>query len=1147
MRTLPAVTVVFGAWLLALGSVPAAAQVVAAWDFDDVQGAVVPDRSGLGNDLTVRLGTLVKGVHGKALALEGNGTGALCLGASGGSAGPGLTLEAWLRPGDSQPASFPALVRKEGHYALRFSGNRLGLLVWSGGAPQSVNSTRTDWPAGQWLHVAGTCDGTTLRLYVNGVLDASATPGVPLPVEAAPLQCFVGCGMSGYNLRGELDEVRILSQALSAEDVRQRYEAGLAWLKQEREVTVTPQDIGRAPAPFRKPPREVKMVQPGFLWVEAEDFADYGGWTLDTQYVHFMGSAYLLASGVGKSVADARTEVTLPTAGRYRLWVRCRNWLPEFSPGQFAVLANGQVVARTFGRDPGSEWRWEDGGVVALNAGPNTLALHDLTGYYGRCDALLLTSDQDYRPPTKLDAVTQERARLTGLSLVPQPRGEYDVIVVGAGAAGCCAAIAAARNGARTALVQDRPVLGGNSSTEAGVPINGAGSCHPNAREGGIIEEAGRVKARNGYPQMSQAFADVAAMEPNLTVLCNQRVTAVRMQDAATIAAVQATDTLSGAISEYRARLFIDCTGDGWVGYYAGAKFRLGREPGSEYNESLAPKVSDNITMSGCLMGGNALGYRAVDTGQAAPYAPPPWAPTFTSMTGYGRQVEHVAGGNWWMEHRGTVDDLWNPEVARDELIRITYGYWDYVKNRWEDRAKAANFALAFVPILDAKRETRRLLGDYVLNQNDCQAGRVFPDAISYGGWPLDVHHPEGIYSSPEAGAFDTNTHVPIYTIPFRCLYSANLRNLLMAGRDISVSHIALGTVRVQGTLAPLGQAAGTAAALAVRHQTTPRGIYQQHLAELQRVLVQQDQHIPGLAVPDPDNLARQASEVACSSQADYELFRREEVQPDKAHELTVDRAVVLPVGTAPRALELLLQSKLDQPLDLALHIAPVTDSKRLQTTATEGFTTSASVPPGEHWVRFSLPRWVETPCVALWLPATPGVSWRLMKTAPAGAQRAYGSAASGQWTVLAGQYYAFCADPPWRSPADFAVRHLNDGQTRPDASGAGLWTSDPAQPLPQWAELRFAQPVTAHRVQLTFDTDVNAPYHDVALVPQCVRDYEVTAFDGHEWRSLAKVTGNFQRHRCHDFPPLALTKLRVTVTATNGAASARVYEVKLY
>ncbi|MBM3334459.1 FAD-dependent oxidoreductase, partial [Candidatus Sumerlaeota bacterium] len=587
---------------------------------------------------------------------------------------------------------------------------------------------------------------------------------------------------------------------------------------------------------FRKPPREAREVAPGFLWIDAEDFADYGGWWIDTQFVAFMGSAYLIAAGVCKPVNDAVTTIEVARPGRYRLWVRSKNWHPEHSPGRFKVAINGQAAAQVFGAGKTRAWVWESGGDFDLPAGPARLSLQDLTGAYGRCDALILTTDAQYTPPDGTDALARERSRLTGISLEPRDAGDYDVVVVGAGTAGSCGAIAAARLGAKTILIQDRPVLGGNASIEMGVPPQGASSRQPNAREGGIMEEALRITVARDFVTVSDAFTELAAAETNLTVMLNERVMAVDMAASDRIAAVRMVNTLDGRISRARGKQFIDCTGDGWVGFYAGAYYRLGRESRAETGEELAVDEPDNITMSGCAFGPHSTFFNTVDRNKATPFKPPVWAAKLPPPEEFGRAIRSANSGSWWLEHEGTIDDLNDPELARDELIRIVFGYWDFLKNRWPERERSANYELVHVPIWNAKRETRRLMGDYVLTQQDVQRGRVFPDRISYGGWPLDVHHPRGIYSGKE-GPFHYNAPTALYTIPYRCLYSRNIANLLFAGRNCSVTHVALGSVRVESTLATLGQAAGTAAGLCVRHQAMPRDIYTDHLAELQQVL----------------------------------------------------------------------------------------------------------------------------------------------------------------------------------------------------------------------------------------------------------------------------------------------------------------------
>ena len=250
--------------------------------------------------------------------------------------------------------------------------------------------------------------------------------------------------------------------------------------------------------PFRKEPRPVKEEVAGFLWADAADFQSYGGWALDTQHVGFMGSSYLLAHGTSRTVKDATLKLKNVKAGKYRLWVRSRNWFAEHAPGQFGVSVNGKDASITFGAQKETGWTWQDGGVHELG-GAATLALQDKTGQFGRCSSIILTRDLDYKPPVDVEAFKKERARLSGVSDAIKPAGSFDVVVVGAGVSGCCAALAAAREGAKVVLVSDRPVLGGNASAEIGVPVQGAANHQGLDRETGIIEEAGRLGKAKGH------------------------------------------------------------------------------------------------------------------------------------------------------------------------------------------------------------------------------------------------------------------------------------------------------------------------------------------------------------------------------------------------------------------------------------------------------------------------------------------------------------------------------------------------------------------------------------------------------------------------------------------------------------------------
>ena len=1133
--------------LLATSSI-AQDSLVAHWPFDEVEGVVTPDVSGSGHEAVVTSAELVKGVVGKAIRFDGRVSGVRCDSPVNLELSDQLTLEAWVNPSARPSGGFPAVIRRDGAYALRFSEGRLGFLLWFDGKVTSVVSRQTEWEPGRWYHVAGIYDGAEMRLFIDGQLD----PYSPIPhtgqVDPSITAAGIGSCLGRYAFDGVIDEVKVYTRGLTEAEVAASHQAGLDSLAAQANVTVEPTFIGKKREVFRKPVRDITTVQDGFLWVDAEDFTEYGGWLLDTQFVHIMGSAYLIAAGVGEPVADATVTVNVPASGTFRVWVRSKNWLTAGSPGKFCVSVGGTLSGKVCGATDAEAWVWEAVGDYELPAGDTQIALHDETGYYGRCDALILTTDLDYTPPAEAEAIHTERARLTGLSLEPTEAGEWDVIVVGAGAAGSCAALASARMGAKTALIQNRPVLGGNSSVELGVPINGAGSLHPNARETGVVEEVGRIRARYGFPKMSAAFQKAAEDEADLSVFLNQHVFGVEMAGDSRIAAVKAVDTLRNTVTVYRAKAFLDCTGDGWVGYYAGAEYRLGREARGEFDEDLAPAVADKITMSGCLMGDLALSFRSTDTGEPAPYTPPAWVPTLPPHEEFGRSIRSVSGGEWWLEHPGDIDDLWDPERARDELILVSMAYWDHIKNAWDQRARADRYKLSFIPITLAKRESRRLIGDYILNQNDVLSARVFEDRISYGGWPLDIHHPEGIFSGPD-GPFDYNAHVPIYTIPFRCLYSKNIDNLLFAGRDMSVSHVALGTVRVQGTLSACGQAAGTAAAMCVERGITPRDLGRDHITLLQQTLLKNDQSIPEVANEDPDDLARSAT-VICSSYQEFQEFAVEDFQDEgELHPLNMSRGVMFPRGERTRldSLHLRLRSENADPTPVTLHLregaeagdfSPAEDLLTVTTTV-EG--------DAESWVSFPIGRDIDAPYIIAWLERAEGISWRLMSAAPLGSCRAYGSGTDNVWTVVEGQYYGFHTDPPVAIRANYEPENLNNGIARIVGESPNMWASSARETLPQWIELSWPEPQSIGAVYLTFDTDLNASWHNVPLPRQTVRDYTLAYHDGERWVTLVEEQSNFQRRRVHRFDAVATTRLRLTVHATNGVKHARVYEIRAY
>ena len=355
------------------------------------------------------------------------------------------------------------------------------------------------------------------------------------------------------------------------------------------------------------------------IWIETERFEDLGGWTNDAQFVHQMGSPYLLAIGLNGPVEDAVTTAKVPSAGKYRLWARTRDWLPPYSPGRFQIVVNGKPVDRVFGQSKAKGWVWEDGGLHELAAGSLEVRLHDLTGHYGRCDAILLTGDQGYRPPTERQSLLAARVAFGGVSREIQSQGPYDTVVVGGGLAGTMAALASARTGARTALIQDRPVLGGNASTEILVEPQGDTTREPlDPGETGIIEEF-----RGPSDQYSSRMLTLCKGERRLDVFLNAHATGVQRKETGRIAAVEVLDVKTGQRMAFAGSIFIDCTGDGAIGVWAGAEHRHGREPGAMYRETRAPERGDGGTMGGTLRYATEVGPDAV------PFAAPAWAHKF--------------------------------------------------------------------------------------------------------------------------------------------------------------------------------------------------------------------------------------------------------------------------------------------------------------------------------------------------------------------------------------------------------------------------------------------------------------------------------------------------------------------------------------
>lgn len=755
----------------------------------------------------------------------------------------------------------------------------------------------------------------------------------------------------------------------------------------------------------------------------------------------------------------------------------------------------------------------------------------------------------------------------------------YDIVVIGGGLAGICAALAAARLGSKVALIHDRPVLGGAASSESRAPIGGAmswGGRHDiwyhYARETGIIEE---IALENSFRNPGSIWSlwdmvlwEKVSAEPKITLYLNTSAMKSKMKDNSTIAGVYAWQSTTFQEFLVEGDIFIDASGDGHIAYDAGAEYRMGRESKDEFGESLAPEKADAYTMALTIM----IGWR--DVGRPVSFTPPKWAKTLsdaellpmkatrTERGSYPGNRFHDAVhlktqemGFWWLEYGGMRDTIKDSEEIRDELLKLAYGLWNKIKNY--DKG-AENLDLVWVGASPGKRESRRFIGDYILTQNDILSHTLFPDRIAYGGFTIDLHTPGGIYSR-YAGA----EHLPtygLYSIPFRCLYSKNIKNLLMAGRIISVTHVALGSTRIQKQTALIGQAAGTGAHLCIKYNTIPRVIREKYVMELQQLLLKHDAFILGLKNDDPGDLARAAMVVASSTQ-------RLDVMPSVEYELNVSE-LDSPMGemfliTEPKieSIDLLLESRIENDVELQLGLRPAISIDDF--SSEEDIATTSSVIPGtgcpqpvnqqppiapvkRTLVTFKLGKELEPGYYWIWLPKMPDIYWCGVSREPIATRRV--NMVNGEWRPIKRRgTYCFRLMPP---SLPYKAENVVNGVTHP-TDGPNIWISENG--LPQYVELDFGRPKHISKVYLTFDSNLD---EEITLAwggrtpmppSELVRDYTLYCDLDGSWVKLVEEKGNYQRHRKHSFDPVTTRKIRLEVQATNGIPQARIYEIRCY
>lgn len=577
------------------------------------------------------------------------------------------------------------------------------------------------------------------------------------------------------------------------------------------------------------------MLRPGaasaegvarLVLVEPESFETLGGWVIDQQFMDQMGSPFVLAHGLGVPVADASATIAFPGGGTYRVWVRTRDWVAPWkapgTPGRFQVLIDGQALAATFGTK-GAEWHWQDGGTVRVGASAR-VALHDLTGFEGRCDAILF-ADPAFVPPNRDRELASFRRKALGQPETPEDGGTFDLVVVGGGIAGTCAALAGARLDLKVALVQDRPVVGGNSSSEVRVWLQGARNVAPYERLGDLVAELEQARsAHYGPANTGDLYEDqeklaVLRAEKNIRLFLGHRVNAAD-SETGRIKAVVAQEITSGRRVRLAGRWFADCTGDGCLGALVDADY--------------------DMTVPGHM--GQCNLWNVAKTDRPQPFPRCPWALDLADKPFPGRDKEKpdpLKLGGWYWESGFERDPIENGEHIRDWNFRAMYGAWDALKNI--DKV-LPDYKLNWCAHISGKRESRRLLGDVVLMKEDLVGNRQFPDGCVPTGWKIDVHRPDPRYEQGfEGSAFiaraDFGPYEMPYWVPYRCLYSRNVQNLFMAGRDISVTHEALGAVRVMRTCGIMGEIVGMAASLCRKYDCDPRGVYENRMDELKQLM----------------------------------------------------------------------------------------------------------------------------------------------------------------------------------------------------------------------------------------------------------------------------------------------------------------------
>ncbi len=716
---------------------------------------------------------------------------------------------------------------------------------------------------------------------------------------------------------------------------------------------------------------------------------------------------------------------------------------------------------------------------------------------------------------------------------------EADVVVVGAGPAGVCAAVAAARLGSKVILTGDRPVLGGNSSSEIRVWTRGAtGAGNIFAEEMGTW---GDFKMRNLYTNVlgnpvlwDEVLLEAVLKEPNLKLLLNTHITNIEMCSENEIKAASGFQLSSEKKFRLRGKMFLDCTGDATLGAQAGVNYRVGKESKEEYHEEFAPGQQEAGTL------GNTIFFYTRKVDHKVDFIAPDYAYTLErveAMLGKGgRVVSETYNGcdYWWFEYGGTLDTIGDAQEIALELKRFVFGVWNYIKN--SGKYSAENLTLEWVGNMPGKRESRRMITDYVLTQNDILNGTQFNDGAFFGGWYLDFHPSEGIFTAEE---FCTQIPVNIYDIPLRCLYSSKVKNLVFGGRDIGTTHAAFASTRIMNTCALSGQAAGTLASVCASHNTTPANMDDALVQTIRQTLIREDMLVLNCRNSDEKDMARSAK-ITASSVAHGRCDKE-----DGAFKLDEGGYLVVPSNIGG-TIELLFNASYSSHLEVAYHTNYI--PSRMHYGKPEGVV-PIDLQSGKHWVTVTLPQ-VDNECfITLKFDSLPGVE--LMTTF------------DSRTGILGGHHdlpdYWF---PCFKADVSrlFAAENVVNGLNRPYGA-PNLWASD-SEKAPELT-LSWVEPQTVREIRLYLNSDLSREltssraaewneHHKFmsrsGMPPQLVKDYDVYAQTPQGLKLVASERNNWKRLSVIKLDqPLATNALKFVFLSTYGAKSAEVFEVRIY